>query len=62
VNSLEGSAKEEHIDKSTIIRWFIIEGLREYKRERAAKLYKESKVSISGTAELAGLSVREMID
>ena len=27
------------MDKSTVIRRFILEGLREYKRERAARLY-----------------------
>lgn len=62
VKGLEENAKEENIDKSTIIRRFIAEGLRDYKRERAARFYKEQRVSISGAAELAGLSVREMID
>lgn len=55
-------ANRAPLDKSTIIRRFIAEGLREYKRERAARHYKEQRVSISGAAELAGLSVREMID
>lgn len=50
------------MDKSTVIRRFIIEGFREYKRERAAGLYKERRVSIGGAAELAGLTIREMVD
>ncbi|MBA5941812.1 MAG: UPF0175 family protein [Methanophagales archaeon] len=41
---------------------FILEGIREYKRERAARLYKERRVSIDGAAELAGLTVREMVN
>ncbi len=35
------------MDKSTVIRRFIMEGLREYKRESAAKLYKERRVKDS---------------
>ena len=35
VKGLEESAKEENIDKSTIIRRFIAEGLREYKRDKS---------------------------
>lgn len=62
LKDLEESAKEENMDKSTVIRRFIMEGLREYKRERAARLYKERRVSIDGAAELAGLTVREMVD
>ena len=62
LKDLEESAKEENMDKSTVIRQFIMEGLREYKRERAARLYKEQRVSIDGAAELAGLTAREMID
>ncbi|MBE9591941.1 MAG: hypothetical protein IMF19_00530 [Proteobacteria bacterium] len=49
---MEESAKEKKIDKSTVIRRFIMEGLREYKRERAARLYKERRVSIDGTRNL----------
>ena len=62
LKELEESAKEGNIDKSTVIRRFISEGLREYKREKAARLYKERRVSIDGAAELAGLTVREMVD
>ena len=62
LKDLEESAREENMDKSTVIRHFIIEGLREYKRERAARLYKERRVSINGAAELAGLTIREMVD
>ncbi|MCD6203869.1 MAG: UPF0175 family protein [Methanophagales archaeon] len=62
LKELEESAKEENTDKSTVIRRFILEGLREYRRERAARLYKERRVSIDGAAELAGLTVREMVD
>lgn len=62
LRDLEESAKEENIDKSMVIRWFMLEGLREYKRERTARFYKERRVSIAGVAELAGLTVREMVD
>jgi predicted HTH domain antitoxin len=62
LRDLEESAKEENVDKFTVIRRFILEGLREYKRERAARLYKERRVAIAGAAELAGLTVIVMVD
>jgi hypothetical protein len=45
------------MDKSTVIRRFILEGLREYKRERAARPYNERRVSIDGAAELKNILV-----
>jgi metal-responsive CopG/Arc/MetJ family transcriptional regulator len=59
---LEEKAKEENIDRSTAIRQMIANALGEYKKEKAARLYSEGKVSISGAAEKAEISIREMID
>lgn len=59
---VEEKAGEEDVDRSTIIRQLISKGVREYKKEKAANLYKEGKLSISGAAELAGLTIREMMD
>ncbi|MFQ6003833.1 MAG: UPF0175 family protein [Candidatus Zixiibacteriota bacterium] len=59
---LEEKAEEENLDRSTTIRRLVAKGLEEYKKEKAAKLYKEGKTSISGAAEIAGLTIREMID
>ncbi len=59
---LEEKAEEENIDRSTAIRQMIAKGLAEYKKEKAARRYREGKTSISGAAEMAGLTIREMID
>lgn len=59
---LEEKAEEESVDRSTIIRQLVVKGLREYKKEKAAGLYRSGKISVSGAAEMAELTIREMID
>lgn len=59
---LEEKAEEENLDRSTAIRQMIARGLEEYRKEKAAKLYREGKTSISGAAKMAGLTVREMVE
>lgn len=59
---LEEKAAEENLDRSTATRQMIARGLEEYRKEKAAKLYREGKTSISGAAEVAGLTIREMIE
>ncbi len=62
LKTVEEKAEEEDVDRSTIIRQLISKGVREYKKEKAANLYREGKLSMSGAAEMAGLTIREMID
>lgn len=62
LKALEEKAEEENLDRSTTIRQLLARGLKEYKKEKAARLYKEGKTSISGAAEMAELTIREMID
>lgn len=59
---LEEKAEEENVDRSTAIRQMLADALKEYKKEKAARLYREGRLSISGVAERAGLTIREMID
>ncbi len=59
---LEERAEEENVDRSTIIRQLVVKGLKEYKKEKAAKFYRSGKISISGAAGMAELTIREMID
>lgn len=62
LKTVEEKAEEEDVDRSTIIRQLISKGVREYKKEKAANLYREGKLSMSGAAEMADLTIREMID
>ena len=52
----------EHIDRSTAVRRLLYTGLKEWKMEHAARLYREDRVTLSRAAEEAGVSVREMME
>jgi hypothetical protein len=45
LKDLEESAKEEDIDKFTVIRRFILEGLREYKRDGGKTLQRAKSIN-----------------
>lgn len=53
-------AAAEGDDRSTAVRKLIRRGLEEALRERAAQGYREGRVSLSGAAEQAGLTLWEM--
>ncbi len=55
-------SKEEDRDKSEMVRELIKMGLKEKKIEKAVKLYKEGKISLSRAAEIAGVSLWRMIE
>ena len=55
-------AEKESVDRSVIIRKLIEKGAEEFKKEKAAKLYMEGKISISGATEIAGLMIPEMVN
>ncbi len=59
---LEELAKLKKRDKAEIIREILTEGIREKIIEVALKLYKEGKVTLWRAAELAGLSLWEIIE
>jgi len=51
-------ARLEDVDESTAIRQLLAIGVKGY----AVKLYREGKVSLAEAADLANISLREMID
>ena len=51
-------AKKEDIDESDAIRQLIKLGLKEY----AINLYRDRKITLREASELAGVSLREMLD
>ena len=51
-------ARLENVDESTAIRQLLAIGVKDY----AVKLYREGKTSLTEAANLADITVREMID
>jgi len=59
---IEEQAKRENVDRSVMIRRLMERGMAEFRKERAAGLYMEGKTSISGAAEVASLTIPEMVE
>jgi predicted HTH domain antitoxin len=59
---IEVLAKEEKLDKSSLIRRLLADAVQNKRIKKALKLYKESKISIGKAAEIAKLSIWEMLD
>lgn len=59
---IETLAREEHLDKSSLIRRLLAEAVEAKKMRKALELYKEGKVSIARAAAIANLSLWEMLD
>ena len=55
-------AELEMVDESVIIREALEKGMAEVKLETALELFSKGKVSTSEAAEIAGLSIGEMMD
>ena len=58
---VEGLMREEHLEKSAALRKILHLGLEGYRRERALRLLSEQKVTLSRAAEIAKVSVWEML-
>ncbi len=59
---IDKQAKTESVDRSVVIRRLVERGAAEFEKEKAAKLYMEGKISISGAAENAEVTIPEMVD
>jgi len=62
LKEIQKMATEESIDRSSAIQRLLKIGLREYKIKKALNLYRDGKVTLWRAAELAGISLREMMD
>lgn len=58
---VEDLMQEEHLEKSAALRKILHLGLEGYRRERALRLLLEQKVTLSRAAEIAQVSVWEMM-
>ena len=62
VELIEEIAREEKIDKSTVLDRALDHYIREWKLQKAIESYGEGTATLPRAAEIAGLSVWEMID
>jgi len=53
---------EEQTDRATVIRKLLVRGIKQWKIERALRLYREGKVTLWRAARLAGVTLREMME
>jgi len=54
-------SKEEGMDRSTVIRRFLMKAVKEWLIERSLEDYKQGKVTLWQAAERCGLSLWEMV-
>ena len=62
IKKLELIAKEEHIDRSEMIRRALDIGIQQFLLERALKAYRERRVSLWRAASMAGMPLRKMME
>lgn len=59
---LEKIAKKENIDRSALVRKFILQKLKEYEIEQMTKLYQKGVVSLQEAASQANVSLYEIME
>ncbi len=52
----------EQSDRSTVLRKLLAKSITDWKKEHAAKLYSENKITLERAAMEAGVSVREIME
>jgi len=62
LNEIERLAAKEKVDRSELIRRLLDAALQERRIEEALKAYHEGKVTLWKAAEIAGLSLRAMME
>jgi predicted HTH domain antitoxin len=62
LREIDSIAKEQGLDRASLIRQLLINGIREYKVKLAVELYRAEKISIGKATEIAGVSIWEMSD
>lgn len=62
ISAICEKAREDNTDKTTALKRIVALGTKQYKLENAVNKYREGKVSIGKAAEIAGISLWEMMD
>ena len=55
-------SKREQLDRSTVVRRLLMDGIKDWKIKYALEQYSEGKVTIWRAARMAGVSLRQMLD
>jgi len=59
---IRGISEREQLDRSTVVRRLLMEGIKDWKIKYALEQYSEGKVTIWRAARMASISLREMLD
>ena len=62
VSKLDSITKKENIDRSSLIRKFILEQIAQYEMQRVGELYRKGLVSLQEAATQANVTIYEMMD
>ena len=62
VSKLDNITKKEKIDRSSLIRKFILEQIAQYEMRRVGELYRKGLVSLQEAATQANVTIYEMMD
>lgn len=62
VKKLEEIAEQEHVDRSALVRKFILQKIKEYEIKQMMVLYQKGIVSLQEAASQAKVSLYEMMD
>lgn len=62
VEELNKICEEERLDRSALIRKFLLNQMKEYRMEKAGEKYRKGLVSLAEAATLADVSIYEMMD
>ncbi len=61
-DEIVATAERENVDRSTVARGLLEAGLREARKRRGLEQYRAGACSLWKAAEIAGVSLREMMD
>lgn len=62
IEELESIAREEHMDRTTVTRRLLADGISHWRLDRAIRAYQEGRVSKERAAEMADVSLYQLLD
>ena len=62
IRELDEIAQEENLDKTTVVRRLLANAIQHWRLENALMLYQEGRITKARVAEMAGVSIYEVMD
>ena len=62
IDTLNQIAKSEHIDRSALIRKFLLEQIKEYRMKKSSEKYRKGIISLAESAIEAEVTIYQMIE